>query len=159
MPRSSPSARSSAHYSLADHAVYELWRSMQRLGETRLAEVREFLDDEFGDGAEADAITPETLRERIRAGDVTLIDVRPTDEYLHGHLPGAVSMPLDELESRMKELSTGGEVIAYCRGPFCLLGPNAVRQLRGAGYAASRLTLSVPEWARDGHPTETGAAS
>jgi rhodanese-related sulfurtransferase/DNA-binding transcriptional ArsR family regulator len=147
------------HYSLADHAVYELWRSMQRLGETRLAEVREFLDDEFGDGAEADAITPETLRERIRAGDVTLIDVRPTDEYLHGHLPGAVSMPLDELESRMKELSTGGEVIAYCRGPFCLLGPNAVRQLRGAGYAASRLTLSVPEWARDGHPTETGAAS
>ncbi len=144
------------HYSLADAAVYGLWRSMQRLGETRLAEVREFLDEEFSDDAEADAMSPADLRARIHAGDVTLIDVRPKDEYLHGHLPGAVSMPLGELGSRMDELSTDREVIAYCRGPFCVLGPNAVRQLRGAGFAASRLTLSVPEWAQDGNPTETG---
>ena len=145
------------HYSLADAAVYALWRSMQLLGETRLAEVREFLAEEFDDGAEADAVTPDALQERIRSGEVTLIDVRPAEEYRHGHLPGAISTPVDEIESRLGELSKDGEVVAYCRGPYCLLGPNAVRRLREGGFTASRLSLSVPEWARDGHPTETSA--
>jgi rhodanese-related sulfurtransferase/DNA-binding transcriptional ArsR family regulator len=144
------------HYSLADAAVYALWRSMQLLGEARLAEVREFLAEEFDDGAEAEAVTPEALQERIRAGDVTLIDVRPAEEYRQAHLPGAVSMPVDEIESRLAELPNGREVVAYCRGPYCLLGPSAVRRLREGGFTASRLSLSVPEWARDGHPTETG---
>jgi rhodanese-related sulfurtransferase/DNA-binding transcriptional ArsR family regulator len=143
------------HYSLADAAVYALWRSMQLLGEARLAEVREFLAEEFDDGAEAEAVTPDVLQERIRAGDVTLIDVRPAEEYRQAHLPGAVSMPVDEIESRLAELPKDREVVAYCRGPYCLLGPNAVRRLREGGFNASRLSLSVPEWARDGHPTNT----
>lgn len=147
------------HYSLADASVYGLWRSMQRLGETRLAEVREFVAAEFDDGAEAASLSPDALQERIRSGEVTLIDVRPAEEYRHGHLPGAISMPVEELGGRIGELVKDREVVAYCRGPYCLLGPNAVRQLRGAGLAASRLTLSVPEWTRDGHPTETGGAN
>lgn len=140
------------HYSLADARVYTLWRAVQRVGEARLAEVREFIADEFSDGADGHALTPRELVARVASGDVTLVDVRPVAEYRHAHIPGAVSMPAGELPAGASELPRDRDVVAYCRGRYCLLGPKAVRALRHAGYTASRLTTSVPEWTQQGHP-------
>jgi rhodanese-related sulfurtransferase len=96
------------------------------------------------------------LVKRVRAGDVTLIDVRPREEYLAGHLPGAISLPLAQLKKRLREVSATRDIVAYCRGPYCVMALDAVEILRRKGLRAHRLELGVPEWRARGWRIETG---
>jgi DNA-binding transcriptional ArsR family regulator len=131
-------------YELAGDDVVRLWLALRDASATRLGEVeraaREYL------GEDVDTIDGEQLRERLTRGDVVLIDVRPEEEYAAGHIEGARSIPLDELERRLAELPPDAEIVAYCRGPFCAYAHEAVRELRAGGRSARRLTEGWPEW-------------
>jgi ArsR family transcriptional regulator len=98
------------------------------------------------------------LVKRVSSGEVTVLDVRPVEEYAAGHIPGAVSVPLAELESRLSELTADEEIVAYCRGPYCVLAVKAVELLRGRGFRAVRLEDGVPDWHARGLPVHTGQA-
>jgi rhodanese-related sulfurtransferase/DNA-binding HxlR family transcriptional regulator len=130
-------------YSLAVEALH-LWLALRDVSAARLAEVQRAAHNYLGD--EVEAIDRDELRERLAQGDVVLVDVRPVEEFTAGHIGGARSIPLNELERRITELPPDGEVIAYCRGPFCVYAHEAVRTLRAAGRAARRLEDGVPEW-------------
>ena len=130
-------------YSLAVEAL-RLWLALRDVSAARLAEVQRAAHDYLGD--EVEAIDRDELVERLVRGDVVLVDVRPAEEFVAGHIDGARSIPLDELEQRITELPPDGEVIAYCRGPFCVYAHEAVRTLRAAGRSARRLEDGVPEW-------------
>jgi rhodanese-related sulfurtransferase len=106
---------------------------------------------------ELDAVNADDLLQRIKAGEVTVIDVRPELEYQAGHLPGAINVPLKKLVTRLQELSSATEIVAYCRGPYCALAFEAVEQLRKQGYKASRLEYGLPEWRLSGYPIESSA--
>ncbi len=141
-------------YRLADDAVCEFYRSMRRLGESRLAEVDQ-ITRRFMEGREGlEPVDRTALRERIRDGLVTVIDVRPTEEYRAGHIPGAVSVPLRELEARLSEFPKDQEIVAYCRGPYCVLAVQAVEKLISKGYQAVRLEDGVQDWRAYGFPVE-----
>ncbi|MBM3215071.1 metalloregulator ArsR/SmtB family transcription factor [Candidatus Poribacteria bacterium] len=142
------------HYALADRAVCEFWRSLQSLGATRLAEVRQTLHDYFHARDVLEPITSSQLADWISAGQVLVVDVRPMVEYAQGHIPGALSVPLDELESRAEGLPRDVEIVAYCRGPYCVLSPAAVEALTSRGFRARRLLDGLPDWAMAGHPVE-----
>ena len=134
----------SVHYALAGEDVLELWLALRDTSAERLAEVersaREYL------GEEVEGIGRDELLKRMRRRDVVVIDVRPSDEFEAGHIEGARSIPIGELEQRLDELPRGREVIAYCRGPFCVMAHDAVRQLREEGRKARRLEEGWPEW-------------
>ena len=121
-----------------------LWLALRDVSAARLAEVQRAAHEYLGDGVEA--IDRDELRERLAQGDVVLVDVRPVEEFAAGHIDGSRSIPLDELERRITELPSDREVIAYCRGPFCVYAHEAVRTLRAAGRTARRLEDGVPEW-------------
>jgi rhodanese-related sulfurtransferase/predicted transcriptional regulator len=121
-----------------------LWLALRDVSAERLPEVERAAHNYLGD--EIEAIDREELRERLARGDVVLVDVRPVEEFAAGHIGGASSIPLDELERRITELPPDREVIAYCRGPFCAYAHEAVRTLRAAGRSARRLEDGVPEW-------------
>jgi rhodanese-related sulfurtransferase/predicted transcriptional regulator len=131
-------------YELAGDDVLRLWLALRDTSAERLAEVersaREYL------GEEVEAIGRDELLSRMRRSDVVLLDVRPQDEFEAGHIEGAQSIPLDELEGRLEELPSDREVIAYCRGPFCVMAHEAVHHLREAGRSARRLEEGWPEW-------------
>src|SRR5215210_6847132 len=127
----------SVRYSLAGDEVLELWLALRATSTVRLAEVERAARDYLGEDVEA--IGRDELRKRLRRGDVVLIDVRPGEEFDAGHIDGARSIPIDELDERLAELPTDREVVAYCRGPFCAYAHEAVRQLRAAGRTARRL--------------------
>jgi rhodanese-related sulfurtransferase/DNA-binding HxlR family transcriptional regulator len=135
----------SVRYALAGEDVLELWLALRAASAARLAEVeraaREYL------GEEVEAVGRDELIGRLRRGDVVLIDVRPAEEFAAGHINGARSIPIDELERGLSELPADREVIAYCRGPFCAYAHQAVRRLKRAGRAARRLEEGWPEWA------------
>lgn len=139
-------------YRLADPTVVTGYRALRALAESRVAEVRQLAEAFFGpiDGAEPVGI--EELLARAQTGDVTVIDVRPRLEYEAGHLPGAISIPLEELSERMSEIDGEREVVAYCRGPYCVLSAEAVAQLRRAGRVARRLAAGPLEWGAHGLP-------
>jgi len=103
-------------------------------------------------------VSRQELLERSRAGTVTILDVRPDDEFALGHLPGALNIPLRELEARLDELNSGQEIVAYCRGPYCVLSYEAVAQLRARGFNARRLEDGLPEWRAAGLPIIVGNA-
>src|SRR5213592_4887965 len=140
----------SVRYALAGDEVLALWLALRDASVARLAEVdraaREYL------GEDVDAIGRDELIARLRKGDVVLVDVRPAEEYEAGHIEGARSIPLSELEGRLAELPADREVVAYCRGPFCAFAHDAVRRLRGAGRDARRLDDGWPEWRLAGKP-------
>jgi rhodanese-related sulfurtransferase/DNA-binding transcriptional ArsR family regulator len=145
-------------YRLADEAVLRLVRELQGLARHRLAEVEQITRLYFESPSEMDGVNMGELERRLHAGDVTVLDVRPADEYRAGHIPGAVSMPMSELERRLAEIPRDRPVIAYCRGPFCVLAVEAVETLRRKGFAAQRMESGVPDWQLAGHPvavTET----
>jgi rhodanese-related sulfurtransferase/DNA-binding HxlR family transcriptional regulator len=121
-----------------------LWLALRDVSAARLAEVQRAANDYLGD--EVEAIDRGELIERLARGDVVLVDVRPVEEFAAGHIDGARSIPLNEFERRITELPPDREVIAYCRGPFCVYAHEAVRTLRAAGRSARRLELGVPEW-------------
>jgi rhodanese-related sulfurtransferase len=110
----------------------------------------------LGDRDGLEAIDRDALRERLRRGDVVVLDVRPAAEYVAGHIPGARSLPIAELHRRLRELPADREIVAYCRGPYCVYADDAVRHLRAAGYRAARLEDGFPEWRHAGLPVGAG---
>ncbi len=143
-------------YRVSDPAVCTFLYDMQRLARTRLGEADRIARDYFDRRDEIEPVGREDLLDRVRRRNVVLIDVRPAEEYEAGHVAGAISLPLDELESRLAEIPRDVEVVAYCRGPFCVLAPQALDILRGAGFRARRLSDGLPEWRTAGHPVEVG---
>lgn len=141
-------------YRLADPGVYSLLQALRSLAEQRLAEVDRIVAAYIGDPDELEPVTRPELLERARSGRVTVLDVRPAEEFEAGHIPGAVSIPIDELEERLGELPKGREVVAYCRGPYCVWSHRAVAALRASGRRARRLVDGYPEWRADGLPVE-----
>jgi len=131
-------------YELAGEDVLKLWLTLRDTSAERLAEVERSARDFLGE--EVEGIDRTELLKRMRRRDVVVIDVRPEDEYEAGHIEGARSIPIDELKERLDELPKGREVIAYCRGPFCVMANQAVRQLLDAGRSARRLDEGWPEW-------------
>ena len=140
------------YYRLAGDSVFRLLREVQALGQERLAEVEEAARDYLGARDEMEPVSLNELRRRLRQGDVTLIDVRPEAEYRAGHIPGALSMPVAQLGRRYRELPRRREVIAYCRGPYCVYSAQAVELLRKRGYRARRTEEGLPDWRSAGHP-------
>jgi rhodanese-related sulfurtransferase len=134
----------SVRYALAGDDVLALWLALRNASSARLAEVGRAARDYLGEDVEA--IGREELIARLTRGDAVLIDVRPDEEYSAGHIDGARSIPIDELERRLAELPADREVIAYCRGPFCAYAHKAVRLLRAQGRTARRLEEGWPEW-------------
>src|SRR5204862_7374350 len=134
----------SVRYALAGDEVLALWLALRDASVARLAEVERAARDYLGD--DVDAIGRDELIARLRRGDVVLVDVRPTEEFEAGHIEGARSIPIKELEERLAELPDDREVVAYCRGPFCAYAHDAVRRLRAAGRPARRLEAGWPEW-------------
>lgn len=142
-------------YALADEAVVSVVRDMQELARRRLAEVERITRLYFESPSDMEPIDPDELWRRVEAGEVTVLDVRPVDEFRAGHIPGAVSMPVEELERRLAEVPRDQPVIAYCRGPFCVFAVEAVARLQQHGIAARRLEIGVPEWRLAGLPVAT----
>src|SRR2546421_5927815 len=134
----------SVRYSLAGDEVLSLWLALRDASVARLGEVERAARDYLGE--DVDAIGRDELIARLRKGDVVLVDVRPTEEFEAGHIEGARSIPIDELEQRLAELPADREVVAYCRGPFCAYAHRAVRRLHVAGRSARRLEEGWPEW-------------
>jgi rhodanese-related sulfurtransferase len=143
-------------YALAGQEALRLWLALRDASVARLAEVERAAHDYLGEDVET--IGPEELRDRLARGEVVLVDVRPREEFAAGHIDGARSIPLDELERRLGELPEGHEIVAYCRGPFCAYAHQAVRQLRSAGRNARRLDSGWPEWRLDDRSMATKAA-
>lgn len=143
-------------YHLADQKVEAFLLAIRHLAESRLTEIqqitRAFLESRGG----LEAVDNEELVRRVRSGEVTVIDVRPREEYAAAHIPGAISLPLGELPTRLKELQKRREVVAYCRGPYCVMALDAVDLLRRKGFRASRLEHGVAEWRARGWRLESG---
>jgi len=134
----------SVRYAIAGDEALRLWLALRDASIAQLGEVERAARDYLGD--EVDAIGRDELIAKLRAGDVVLVDVRPTEEFEAGHIDGARSIPIDELEGRLAELPADREVVAYCRGPFCAYAHDAVRQLQATGRPARRLEEGWPEW-------------
>ena len=144
-------------YRLADPIVFELSRTIRTVAERRLAELGRIVREEFEDRVEAEAVSMEELLHRSRSGEVVVLDTRPAREYAAGHIAGAVSMPVDGLEKRLKELPRRKSYVAYCRGPYCIYADRAVALLRASGRRARRMREGFPEWRAAGLPVETEA--
>lgn len=134
------------YYRLADASVHEFLRCLQEIARRQLAEVRQIIQDTFDASDSLDPVGADELLDRIDSDDVVLIDVRPEDEFASGHLPGAVSVPIEELEQRLAEFPADREIVAYCRGPYCILSLRALEILRSRGFRARRLEDGVPDW-------------
>jgi rhodanese-related sulfurtransferase/DNA-binding transcriptional ArsR family regulator len=144
-------------YTLADAAVLDFVSALRRIAERNIAEVERVIRSYFNDRDSMEPVSREDLLRKSRAGEVTVLDVRPPDEFALGHLPGAVNIPLRELEARLAELDPGQEIVAYCRGPYCVLSYEAVAALRARGFNVRRLEDGLPEWRAAGLPVVTGS--
>ncbi len=146
----------SVRYRLAAPEVFELLRNLRTLAAARLAGVERLAAAYLGDRDELEPVTREELARRLRDGaGLVVLDVRPAEEHRAGHIPGAVSIPVDELKRRLRELPAGTEIVAYCRGPYCAYAHEAVATLRRAGLQARRLVDGLPEWRAAGLPVAT----
>jgi ArsR family transcriptional regulator len=134
------------YYRLADDGVLDLLAALRRTAERNVAEVERIVRSYFDDRDGLEPISRDELAERLRAGTVTVLDVRPEDEFALGHLPGALNVPLRALEARLSQLNPSQEIVAYCRGAFCVLSYEAVAVLRARGFKARRLEDGFPEW-------------
>ena len=141
-------------YRLAGDQVVALLSAVGRVGEAHVAEVERIMRLYFAHKDELEPVPAKELLDRARKGLVTVLDVRPEEEYDAGHLPGAINIPVHELEKRIKELPKRREVVAYCRGPYCLMSYDAVSLLRKKGLKARRLKDGLPEWRLAGLPVE-----
>jgi rhodanese-related sulfurtransferase/biotin operon repressor len=141
-------------YEVAGPDVVGLIAALGRVAETRLAEVEQLVRAYITARDDLEPIPAAELLKRIRLGLVTVLDVRPAEEYAAGHLPGAINVPVEDLAKRLRKLPKGREVIAYCRGPYCLLSVDAVALLRRKGLKARRLENGFPEWKAAGLPVE-----
>lgn len=144
------------YYRLADDDVFRLLKSLEVLGHSRLADVQDVVRSYLDSRDELEPVTLKELRQLMRQGDVTVLDVRPADEYDAGHIPGALSVPIPELKRRLREIPKAREVIAYCRGRYCVYSLEAVTLLRKHGYRARRAHEGLPDWRVAGLPLESG---
>ncbi len=142
-------------YRIAGDQVVYLLKSLQAVGEANLAEVERMVGSYLATKDNLEPVPATELLERARKGLVTVLDVRPAVEYQAGHIPGAINVPLEELENRLSELPKSKEIVAYCRGPYCMLAFEAVAKLRAKGRKARRLQDGLPEWRLRGLPVET----
>ena len=142
-------------YRLADPEIGAFCRRLRLLAESRLAEIERVLRRHVPTTEALEALDREALLARVARGEVTVLDVRPVEEYEAGHIPGALSVPLEELESRLDRLPHDQEIVAYCRGPYCLLAVEAVELLRARGFDAKRLEDSMVDWRAQGLAVET----
>ena len=144
------------YYRLADDDVFRLLKALETLGHNRLADVQQVVRL-YLDGHDAmEPVTFKELRHLMREGDITVVDVRPAEEYEAGHIPGALSVPVPELKRRLREIPKRKEVIAYCRGRYCVYSLEAVTLLRKHGYKARRVDEGLPDWRAAGLPVESG---
>jgi rhodanese-related sulfurtransferase/DNA-binding transcriptional ArsR family regulator len=146
-------------YTLADDAVLDLLSALRRIAERNSAEVERVIRRYFSNRDSMEPVSREELLEKSRAGVVIVLDVRPPDEFALGHLPGAVNIPVRELEARLAELDPALEIVAYCRGAYCVLSFEAVAALRARGFKVRRLEDGFPEWRAAGLPVAGGIRS
>lgn len=142
------------NYRLTDDTVLSLFASVRSVAERHLAEVDRIVRGYFESRDSMEPVTREGLAARMREGLVTVIDVRPPDEFALGHVPGAINVPLADLQARLPEIDPDREIVAYCRGPWCVMSFEAVAALRRHGFRARRLEDGLPEWKAAGLPVE-----
>jgi rhodanese-related sulfurtransferase len=142
------------YYSLSSPVVGDLWRTMRRAAQEHVSGLERLAADYLGDRSKLRTMTRDDLRGRLRDGDVVVLDVRPEAEYAAGHILGSLSIPVSDLESRLAEIPDGTDVVAYCRGPFCVYADDAVRLLSRNGRSAVRLEDGFPEWAAECLPVD-----
>lgn len=140
------------HYSLADDSVLGLLNALREVAETHLADVDRLVHSYLTVKDDLEPMPRQELLDRVRAGLVTVLDVRPDDEFAAGHVAGAINVPLSSLEDHLAELDPGQQIVAYCRGPHCILAFDAVARLRNNGFDACRLEDGFPEWKAAGLP-------
>jgi rhodanese-related sulfurtransferase/DNA-binding HxlR family transcriptional regulator len=146
------------HYELAGPRVAELWALLRDVAAEHQAEIERLATAYLGDRSQLETVSRAELRRRLGRKNVMILDVRPAREYEAGHVAGARSLPIDELARRIRDLPKDTEIVAYCRGPYCVYADDAVRTLRRRGRKAVRLEDGYPEWARAGLPTAAGAS-
>jgi rhodanese-related sulfurtransferase/DNA-binding transcriptional ArsR family regulator len=151
-------AGKSVLYRLSDDAVIEAMSALRRIAERNIAEVQRTVDHYFGDRDSLEPIAREALLRGVKEGLMVVIDVRPADEFAQGHVPGAINIPLHALKRRLADLPKRKEIVAYCRGPYCVLSFDAVDALRKKGFRARRLEEGFPEWRAAGLPVEAEPA-
>ena len=143
-------------YRLADPHVGDFFLELRQLAESRLAEVHQVTRQYLEQRGALEPVDNEELVRRVHAGEVTVIDVRPREEYVAGHIPGAISVPLADLPKRLRDLRKRRDIVAYCRGPYCVMSLDAVDLLRRKGFRAQRLEHGVVEWRAQGWRVDTG---
>src|ERR687885_1238373 len=144
------------HYRLADEEVFRTWQAVRALAESRLTEVDEMVESYLKDRDALEAVDASDLMERLPEGSVVVLDVRPESEYRAGHIPGARSVPVDALEAVLQTLPKDREIVAYCRGPYCVFSDEAIALLRSRGYQARRLAQGLPDRRAAGMPIQKG---
>lgn len=147
------------YYSLASPLVGDLWATQRAVAMEHAANIERLAADYLGDRSQLRSMSREELTKRLTDRDLVVLDVRPEAEFRAGHIPGARSLPIGDLKRRLRELPADAEVVAYCRGPFCVYADDAVRVLVRRGRRAARLEDGFPEWARSGLPVEVGEGS
>ncbi len=145
-------------YCLADDAVLDLLAAIRHIAKRNIAEVEQLMRGYFDRRDNLEPISRPELMARLEAGLVTVLDLRPEDEFVLGHLPGALNIPLKDLDQRLSELDPRHAIVAYCRGPYCVLSYEAVAVLRARGFNVRRLEDGLPEWRAAGLPVVTGAS-
>jgi ArsR family transcriptional regulator len=145
------------YYTLADDSILDVLTTLRRIAERNVAEVERVVRSYFNERDGLEPVSRKQLLKRLRAGAVTVLDVRPPDEFALGHLPGAVNIPLRALRTRLAELDPAQEIVAYCRGEYCVLSFEAVALLRARGFNIRRLEDGLPEWRAAGLPVVTGS--
>lgn len=143
-----------AWYRLSGQQVLRLWLNLREVGELQISEIERVVESFFKDRKDLDAMTCEDLLKQLSAGSVVVLDVRPEREYRAGHIRGARSIPVEELETRLKEIPKKKAIVAYCRGPYCVFADDAVKALRKRGFRAVRLAEGFPDWKMRGFPVE-----
>lgn len=142
------------YYQLAGEKVFEAWRALRELGFAQNPEAGKIVKDFYQSNDQMEPVTMEELYQKFSHKGVVILDVRPGEEYERGHIKKAVSIPVEELASRIKDLPKNAEIIAYCRGPLCVYADEAVKLLRKRGYNAKRLKEGYPDWKAMGFPAE-----
>jgi len=144
------------YYRIAGDDVVRLYNGLRDVAESRLAEVRQLVNEFLGNRGGLEPVQAEELLVRAKKGLVTVLDVRPPEEYAAGHVPGAINVPMEKLEGYLAKLPKKREIVAYCRGPYCLMSFEAVAALRQRGWKARRLEAGFPEWKAAGLPVDSG---
>jgi rhodanese-related sulfurtransferase/DNA-binding transcriptional ArsR family regulator len=147
------------YYKIADPTVLQLCAVLRTVAEKQYADLDRIVREHFGERSDPEAIQIDELLKRARSGDVVILDARPAREYAAGHIAGAISVPIDQLQQRLRTLPKTKQYVAYCRGPYCVYADDAVARLRKTGRRAQRLAVGFPEWRSAGLPVQVGTSS